>query len=95
MAARANDRETEWCVSGRTVNSYLHKLPRAHAADNAIAEGAPRDGHDGRRSSAPRLARELATRSVGPKLGTEFLTQPLLVELVLCAVSHALRTSLR
>lgn len=61
MAARANDRETEWCVSGRTVNSYIHKLPRAHAADNAI------ERLDGRRSwvDAP----------------TEFLTQPLLVEL--------------
>ena len=54
MAARANDRETEWCVSGRTVNSYLHKLPRAHAADNAIAEKGAR--LDGRRSTLERAA---------------------------------------
>lgn len=65
MAARANDRETEWCVSGRTVNSYIHKLPRAHAADNAI------ERLDGRRSTLERAA---PSASVGPQ-------QPLLVEL--------------
>ena len=65
MAARANDRETEWCVSGRTVNSYTHKLPRAHAADIESRKAVER--LDGRRSwvDAP----------------TAFRTQPLLVEL--------------